>query len=153
MEEISHLLLFLGMEAIQIHLLWHCSADNIFIYILFTLYLVVWTYGSHVILLGILLAIIQIQLWMYLPTLNIFGVTIYITMVTMIVCILALMCNGCFPLVLSFPLLLSLLGIILVVFLLGTTCFSFILTHIFQILCLHISIFNCSMFKQHQMPP
>ena len=41
MKEFSHILLFLVMKATHIHLLLHCSAKNLLIYIQVDLYLVV----------------------------------------------------------------------------------------------------------------
>jgi hypothetical protein len=66
---------------------------------------------------------------MQLPTF-IFGVTINITMVALVFWIVLLICSGCCLLVLSFPLLLPLLGSFLVVFLFGNTWLSFLIAYI-----------------------
>jgi hypothetical protein len=66
---------------------------------------------------------------MRLPTI-VFIISIDITMVAVLVRILALMCSGYFFLVFSFPFLLPLLGIILVVFLFGITGFPFLMAYV-----------------------
>ena len=79
---------------------------------------------------------------------NTFRVIIEIAMVTRVTWILALMCSGFRLLVFPFPLLI--LGSILVLFLFGTTYFtwlSFLVAYIFQVLCLHTDLINGPWFE------
>jgi hypothetical protein len=75
------------------------------------------------------------------------SVTINIAMVSRI---LALMCSGCHLLILlTFPLLLPLLGSFLVFFRLGTTWLLFLVAYVFQILCLYTCLVHCPWIEKH----
>jgi hypothetical protein len=83
------------------------------------------------------------------PTLF-FRATIAIEMFMLVTWILPLMCNGFLLLVFPFPLILSLLGSVLVLFLFGTTWLSFSVAYIFQIACLNTSLINCHELEENR---